>query len=45
MRHPTFYAAFLTEKLNLSNSISIVTVCGMKSYNKCSKCCLSALTV
>ena len=32
------------KKLNLLNSVSIGTVCGVNSYNKCSKCSLLALT-
>jgi len=43
-RDSTVDAALWTEKLNILNSVSIGTLCGVKSYNNCSKCCLSPLT-
>jgi len=43
-RHSTVDSAVWTEKLNLLNSVSVATMCSVKSYNKCSKCSLSALT-
>ena len=45
--YSTVCAGLWIEKLNLLNSVSIAVVgrvCNVKSYNKCSKCSLSALT-
>ena len=37
-------ACWLGIKIFETNSVSVWTVCSIKSYNKCSKCSLSALT-
>jgi len=45
-KHASFqsWCCLMQQKWNLLNSVSIGTVCSVKSYNRCSKCSISALT-